>query len=346
MKKKLLMSISAAALAAVMCVGFVACGEDGNPAAKIEGEELPAETFAADWEAAFAKENFEDFKMVLKENSEYVQDGKTQKATTSLTMVRAEGVESIKITGKSAGQSRSMEYCNDFANSVYYKKTPETNNKWLETQVCDLTVDEQLGMLLMFEDMAEDFTYSATEKGYVYVEGGTKIVLKFQEGKIVAMCNEVTISESAGGGAEPTVVRHDVYDVVLTYGGQKVTPPTIKGSSDSNAPEGFAGTWEFFMMKDEEHETHLGDVIEVGDIDDTVPLTPDFHNLILEANGSFTMKLFGATAYSGKWTETEDGIQLTVPSEEEEEEMYASMNGDKLILNTAPDFEIWFTRKN
>ena len=213
MKKKWLYGIAAGALAAVMCVGFAACG--GTNAKDVKGEEFPAEKKEEMWQAAFADENFTNFKMVAK-GTEKKEDGKAIKE--EMIVIITEKGSYTKIPASMTNDKKAYEMYIEKAEDYEYVYVKDEDGKWVKVKE-EAGKTPDLGKVLVasaiysFKDQAENYEYSKEWKGYIVPDEPATSeapVLKFKGGKLVAIYSKET---DAG------------QDIVFTYGKQKISFP-------------------------------------------------------------------------------------------------------------------------
>ena len=237
--KKGIAAISAVTMAAVMCVGLVACGDSKSEAEKIVSEEVTQ----AEWEAAFAEENFANCKLVL--TTIYAYKGTITEARESSsggTIINGQVSEAKQTITSTYIQDGAMVRCNLKAvskggadlmipdgESEYYWAD---GNRYTVTKK-GVTVEEGVEMVTIYSmvpnisDKYQYFEYSKEAKGYVYKQGAPNSneyfgsgIFKFQNGKLAACIFSDT--ETYDEGMESVTETF-----VFTYGGQTVTLPKV-----------------------------------------------------------------------------------------------------------------------
>ncbi len=219
MKKKLLLGLVSASLAASLCVGFSAC-QLLDPR---KGEEFPADSFDQKWEEAFSLNNFTNFQVVSKSHLTTKFEGKTLQDDSTYTLTVADDLVHLTFESKASDGKYSFEYYHD--GEVYYVK--DDSGKWVKTD----SLGDSLPLQLTYEDfmettmnqyyeMKDEVEYDASKGGYVISIMGVPTVLKFRNGKL----ESVTSNGSFEIEGETEIVSGSVY---FTYGGQKVTLPTV-----------------------------------------------------------------------------------------------------------------------
>ncbi len=245
--KKGIAAVSAFAMAAVMCAGFAACGS------KSEAEKIVSDKVTqAEWEAAFAEENFTNCKLELRIILEYddnvaISYADTQspdigvgsdppltsgssntnstgsKLTASLTYIQ-DGEKcycKIKLEGKNVEESFLRD---EFG--------PDSETYWADGKSYTVTKDgvtvkESVEMEYVYrrvpkylKDYYADFEYSEEAKGYGNnLDTPNYSIVKFQNGKLVAYIDMDPYHAGEGWTMK--------YEYVFTYGGQTVTLPKV-----------------------------------------------------------------------------------------------------------------------
>ncbi len=235
MKKKLAV-LSAGALAAAMCAGFVACG-DGSSDLGIE-ENIPFSEIVSDkvtekqWNDAF--EIGEDYVPVMAKNYRYIYTTsyENEKSTFEISVDRNKAHLKLSDSEDEAyaewfykggdGIRHSYGYFYTCENGVWSKG--EDNNGavyWQYAYAFDYS-----GVYEGGEDITEkkirafsDYTYSEEKKGYVCTntdEEGEEYtpVIKFKDGKY---CGYEWYNEDSYEGV-----------IIYSYGTEKVTLPEVK----------------------------------------------------------------------------------------------------------------------
>ena len=246
MKKCFTMLLSVG-LAGICAIGIAACG--GASSAKNIISDIVTQE---EWEAAFAEENFENFKLEATRNSTeewWVDDKMLQEESwkmqrNSIVVCENENLyENMYVKWKNAAKSESLvdEHYYDFANGLEYIK--DENNQWsvspseynkigslLYYYLFAIDIDEDFHMY--FPECFDLFEYSEKEKGYLYEyreqdegdhENIFRLILKFKEGKL-AGCY---VSADIWGLEEADHHTKGYFDLVVTYGGQHVTLPEV-----------------------------------------------------------------------------------------------------------------------
>lgn len=221
MKKKLLYGFASTLLAAVMCVGFVACGETN--AKNVVGEEFPEEQKAELWAAAFAEENFTNFKMVAK-GTEKNEDG--ENVPIEMTFIVTEKGSYTKIPASMTNDKSKTGMYEMYIEKVEdgsYVYVKDEDGAWMKektSSVIDYGGLIAWAMLMSFADQAENYEYSAEWKGYIVPDEpatNEAPVLKFKGGKLVAIYSEEDDTNQS---------------IVITYGKQKVSFPKATDVSE------------------------------------------------------------------------------------------------------------------
>lgn len=233
MKKRFFAAAVSVATAAVMCFALASCGDP--KAADVKSEKI--ETKEA-WEAAFAEENFENYKayMTMSTSTETTkEDGSTEKGsrTVSLTGSVADKKEYLKGKAKFEGsmmkhykKEATMEAYGDLTGTEAVMYMKEDDEKWYTSPSMDEGVDfnEYTSLYYIFGGLYESFEYNDEAQGYVFKGMGVLVsqykgyTLKFKDGKFVGFCS-TTEAERTGSKATTTI------DMYLEYGGQSVEIP-------------------------------------------------------------------------------------------------------------------------
>lgn len=261
--KKAFAGLAVAVLLGATCVGFAACGEDtpdGKDEEKGEGspneivsDKITAEEFAA----AFDDALFENFKVEIEVEEIRTDEEGGQVVCTRMERfkqtIRVEnGRAYTKVTAKRnyTGELPEYSYCEKYKAEYatteleyYYpiiresldkKYIVQENGKWVYTGYTpDYTavwpVNFYQGSVridgwpmswveLASEEMlnASNYEYSDEYKGYLYKVEDTILVAKFKDGKLKALYIEVDYGRQVQN-----------ISVLITYGGQSVTLPTV-----------------------------------------------------------------------------------------------------------------------
>lgn len=241
--KKLLLGFTAAAMAAVMCVGLVGCG--GGPDAKSVKGEVVTE---AQWDAALDELRKDDAVYTI----EYLEvDSSSAKGsflgedvsgsyewTKSITAVKNGSKEYYKETNKAESSGAAAEEHGTEAN---YEKTTElyaeivdgkyvhytqVDGAWKKTD--GLTSIINIYDIIGFLGDFDEYEYSDAHKGYVrkgQADDETVMVFKFnKDGKLVALyCGYEDEGEDMG------VKTTDSYEfnIVITYEADDINLPTV-----------------------------------------------------------------------------------------------------------------------
>ena len=255
MKKRIFIAL---ALVCVFTCAFVltACSEGmyNNPAWNMKGEEVTNE----EWEAAFAEDNFTNVKMEITvfQVGKYVKkDGTTEDidVTMKTTVIIADNVHYYKQTNTvNKGSQEVKDEANASAKEGYFTKGTagytvvykDDDGKWATDTVFSSVAADMLARYLAYGTLRSGFKYDAEQYCYMadlssesieweILKELSGVRLKFQGGKYAAFFNDVGISEAhtETNGNETTTTYEDigriVTAVVFTYGGQKLTVPTV-----------------------------------------------------------------------------------------------------------------------
>lgn len=222
MKHKLLFGFATAAMAAVMCVGFAACG--GGPNAKsVKGEEITEEQWNS-FTDVFEKE---DAKYTIETSVKTETDDASGSTTLTLIQNGAKSYYKLEASGKSAGDKveHTEESYVEYKDGKYTVYTKGEDGKWTSEEenyspydYTD-TLGPLTGMMTQLVSYAA-FEYSADQKGYVLKnlpEGATSPVLKFdKDGRLVAIYYAYDTEQ---GSME--------LNLVIDYDAKDITLPTV-----------------------------------------------------------------------------------------------------------------------
>lgn len=252
MKRKVLLGIAAAALAAVMCVGFSACGENAEG---VRGEEVTEKQ----WNSALAYFTEEEAVYKIECSEEQVEERKFEYIdeilSGSATCIQT--VEAVKNGEKEhVKQTRKIEFSGDYKKiaaaldqeieavdeeeEMYAEKkddaitvySKDDNEKWTTSKGYSSIAYGKIREVL--SNMSISLSYSSYEysndlKGYVLKDSQKRdsvYVLKFNgDGKLCAIYFEYeTVTKS--GNREHTM--KDVFNVVISYKAENITLPTVE----------------------------------------------------------------------------------------------------------------------
>lgn len=256
MKKKLFVGLAAAALAAVMCVSFVACGDNTPDAQDTKGVEVTAEQWTAAFEA------------LTKEDAEYTYTMKTT-YTSSITMtdpdtgkeLKGGGVSTTELvyskkgnkeymvsteTNKISGDARRIMILMGLSESDLPEgdTTTETEERYGEKTadgyVLYVQVDEKwttrdgnsFAPDALDSYKYADFVYSKENGGYIpkdysAEDGDELMVIKFdKDGNLVAMYME-SPEESEKDSSGATTTMSGVGEATFQYSVKDIILPTV-----------------------------------------------------------------------------------------------------------------------
>lgn len=226
--KKVLFGFTAAALAAVMCVGLVGCG--GGPDAKsVTGEQIEDEQ----WQASLDIFDEEDAKYTIEllvEADETVQ-GQSVHEEMNVTAVKNGPKASLKMEGVSKGGgttvNKSDESVSELKDGKYTLYTKGSDDKWTSEASSKPAFSIQGIMLIAHINLSTwnfaDYKYDEAQKGYVLVNApqGTNPVLKFnKDGQLVAVYVEYE-------GTLAGISMQLEVNMVITYDAKDITIPTV-----------------------------------------------------------------------------------------------------------------------
>lgn len=234
MQKKNVCAAAAMVLAGAMCLGFAACGTEN--AEDMKSEQVTAEV----WAAALSEEAFTNYKLDV--NMEYIvkKDGaETAKTVQTYLITVADGNAYGKITYVYSGNDIRED---DDGNPVTeeteenYEETTNTGNfryekdeagKWSKEETSHVYLSTIVLNYCALKNEYDKFEYNEEKQGYTVKSefqedlGFSGIVMKFKGGKLVAVIQSDERESSNN-------VRVSTGSFVITYGGQKVTLPTIE----------------------------------------------------------------------------------------------------------------------
>lgn len=252
MKKKLFVGFAAAALAAVMCVSFAACGESGESIAERaesnQGEEVTAEEWVAAFEYLQKKDAVFTVELFLKTgyNSSLGKVKDSHSETTTGTVIKNNKKEYWKevYTEKNGGVSVTegapksetgvIEQYTERERGELYTLYDNTEDGWAK--------DEHAGSIatattifggdynfFMISNSYSGYKYSAEDKGYILEsvpEGEPSFIIKFNaEKKLAAIyCSYEYESEEELG----STLNFYTYSIVITYTAKELTMPKVK----------------------------------------------------------------------------------------------------------------------
>ena len=252
-KRACISTIAGIALAGVLCVGFAACGGSNDTAKDMKGETITKDV----WDAAIQEDAFANFKLELDTSN---VNAKTQASNTltstqtaNATYIYAEQKTYVKGTNiqKHTGvpeeekdnykdTTENIEYYLDESGTGEYGKCiVKEDGKWTNVELnkdnynnytsaksaADFFINYQLP-----SKNFEDYKYSEEHKGYIAKDAkeGELLVVKFKKGKLRAIYVENTDEDTQGEGeSQYTRKRTETSSYLFTFGGQKVTLPTI-----------------------------------------------------------------------------------------------------------------------
>ncbi len=252
MKKKVLFGITAAALAAVMCVGFSACG--GN-AESVRGEEVTEKQ----WNSALDYFTEEDAVYKIECREEQVEERKFEYIDEILSggATCVQTIEAVKNgTKEYVKQTKKLDFSGDYkkiaaALDQEIEETDEEDETYAESKDGVITVYSKddnekwttnkgyssiaYGKIReVLSNMSISLSYSSYEysndlMGYILKDSQKRdsvYVLKFNgDGKLCAIYFEYeTVTKS--GNREHTM--KDMFDVVISYKAENITLPTVK----------------------------------------------------------------------------------------------------------------------
>ena len=223
MKKKLFVGIAAAALAAVMCVSFAACGEGGAGKAKsIKGEEVTAEQ----WAAAFAD--------LQKDDAVFTAE-LSESLTVNHTVIKNKEKEYYKETENTGdGKNVVEQYTERESGGALYTLYDKGDDGWEKSEHENSIVTETTlfyeGITFNYSGLYSSFKYSAEDKGYVLAsasEDRPSYIFKFdKEGRLAAIYCHFELKQEV---ELVTVSGNFTYSLVINYTAKDLTMPTVKG---------------------------------------------------------------------------------------------------------------------
>lgn len=243
MRHKIFLTATAAALIAAMGVLFAGCGKS---AANIAGEQVSEE----EWKAAFAAENFENFKCVYTYVNQSTVGGEAGDTEETITYVIADKKEHVTMAGEYSGSHIGVDNdgneVKDYDMEVYYEYGALLTTAYVKNDADDweksTTLSSELGLYrkrvpswIALASAYSAFEYSAEKQGYVFVltgdgagsalqqafSGLTDAVIKIEDGKLAAIYG-LTERDQEG---EPYYKNE--YGYLFTYGGQSVSLPKV-----------------------------------------------------------------------------------------------------------------------
>ena len=238
MKKKLFVGIAAAALAAVMCVSFAACGEGGAGKAKsIKGEEVTAEQ----WAAAFADLQKDDAvftaELSIKSSSKSSAAGisSSESLTVNHTVIKNKEKEYYKETENTGdGKNVVEQYTERESGGSLYTLYDKGDDGWEKSEHENSIVTETTlfyeGITFNYSGLYSSLKYSAEDKGYVLAsasEDRPSYIFKFdKEGRLAAIYCHFELKQEV---ELVTVSGNFTYSLVINYTAKDLTMPTVKG---------------------------------------------------------------------------------------------------------------------
>lgn len=222
MKHKLLFGFATAAMAAVMCVGFAACG--GVDAKSVKGEEVTAEQ----WEKALKALGAEDAKYTIEATNKMTADGYSAEGTSTLVVNGAKVYMKSESTEEVEGEKESDVYeaYTEYKDGKYTVYEKDDDGKWTSEESSYGGVDYTYILGTAFSGFPEydDYKYSADDKGYVLkevAEGESSPVVKFdKDGKLVA----IYFNGKRDIGFEVEME----FNAVIEYSADEITLPTVE----------------------------------------------------------------------------------------------------------------------
>ena len=221
MKHKLLFGFATAAMAAVMCVGFAACG--GVDAKGVKGEEVTAEK----WEAALDALDAEDAKYTIEATTKMTADGYSAEGTATLVVNGAKVYYKSESTEEVEGEKETDVYeaYTEYKDGKYTVYKKDDDGKWTseESPFGGVSYSYILGVAFSGIPKYDDYKYSADDKGYVLkevAEGESSPVVKFdKDGKLVAIYFN---------GKQDIGIEVDMeLNAVIDYSAKDITLPTV-----------------------------------------------------------------------------------------------------------------------
>lgn len=247
MKHKLLFGFIAAAMAAVMCVGFAACG--GVNAKGVKGERVDAETWTKAFENLTKKdavftievssvtresEKGKDGELVVDNSSEnstsytIIKNGSKEyvhsvvERTTSESGEDASGESSLKSERKTDTESYA-----EYTGSKYVVYRTNESGRWATFDGISGVIPFS-AVLGLINGTYSAYSYSEDEQGYVLSDPGEydyPYVVKFdKDGRLVAIYCEYSREEEENG---IKTVKEIEFNLVITYEADEITLPTV-----------------------------------------------------------------------------------------------------------------------
>lgn len=206
-----------------------------------EYQKFDEATLAQDWAAAFAAENFTNYKVEGTAEGMVTQgdiQGK-QVSTSTITVEGTKGHLVQEIDWVDAKQKMSVEYYADWSTEPG-KGYEKFGGAW-QTSYSAVSVIRQFDTIVeMCRDAADQFVYNAEKNGYEPKAGAkltmmgqeitfpetSTLLLQFKDGKLVRSTNSQVIPVQDRAPTTMSAVS------VITYGGQTVTTPTDLPSAE------------------------------------------------------------------------------------------------------------------
>lgn len=226
--KKFLFGFTAAALAAVMCVGLVGCG--GGPDAKsVKGEKITEEQ----WNACLDVFEKEDSKYTVEISVEGSGEAAGNKMSADITLTAIKNGPKASLTmdsveeanGQKAEEHREgVSELKDGKYTLYEKK----DGKWTSTESGGPVVTLDAVLMITGINLGSmrfsDYKYDADQKGYVLANapaGMPTPVIKFnKDGQLIAVYEEYNV-DAEGVKSESEI------NIVITYEAEDITIPTV-----------------------------------------------------------------------------------------------------------------------
>lgn len=219
-------------------------GEQGEQGEQGEGEQSGLEyqkfdeaTLAQDWAAAFAAENFTNYKAVstaeIMVTQGDLQGKQISNATTTVDGTKGSYVQETDWVD--AKQKMSVEYYADWSTEPGTGYERFDGGAWQSSDTAAPLI-RQFGIIVtMYRDIADQFVYNAEKNGYEPKAGATFTymgqeiafpeLLQFKDGKLVRIINSPAESNQ-------NVMTVSSSVSVITYGGQTVTTPADLPSAE------------------------------------------------------------------------------------------------------------------
>lgn len=245
--KKLLFGFTAAALAAVMCVGLVGCG--GGPDAKsVKGEKVTEEQWTKAIEglqkddAVFTIEYLEEQSQKASGTIMGKDMSGTSERTCSITAIKNGSKEYVKMSDEEKSTGAAADAAEAAGEPAEFKEESET---YAELKDGKYTVyeqnddgkwekDENGHSIIPFRSLISevgslnygDYEYSEENKGYVLKSAGENpYVIKFdKDGRLVAIyCGYEKEYDEMGVSASTSYELN----IVITYEADEITIPSV-----------------------------------------------------------------------------------------------------------------------